>query len=118
MFSENESQMLIFKKQGEKQMENIKNGINPEDCRRKSTAAETIIIERNGTNSPWVGCINSVNYRIERGVPVEVPAAVAAVIKSGKSVRSTAARISKAYECNAYSGGVRLNGGTCSDRVF
>lgn len=84
----------------------------------KNAAAQTIIIEQNGTNSPWVGCINSVNYRIERGVPVEVPAAVAAVIKSGKSVRSTAARISKAYECNAYSGGVRLNGGTCSDRVF
>lgn len=38
--------------------------------------------------------------------------------QNGKSVRSTAARISKAYECNAYSGGVRLNGGTCSDRVF
>ena len=92
-------------------MENTKNGTKPADCRRKNAAAETIIIERNGTNSPWVGCINSVNYRIERG-------AVAAVIKSGKSVRSTAARISKAYECNAYSGGVRLNGGTCSDRVF
>lgn len=99
-------------------MENTKNGTKPADCRRKNAAAETIIIERNGTNSPWVGCINSVNYRIERGVPVEVPAAVAAVIKSGKSVRSTAARISKAYECNAYSGGVRLNSGTCSDRVF
>ena len=91
-------------------MENTKNGTKPTDCRRKNAAAETIIIEQNG--------INSVNYRIERGVPVEVPAAVAAVIKSGKSVRSTAARISKAYECNAYSGGVRLNGGTCSDRVF
>ena len=99
-------------------MENTKNGTKPADCRRQNAAAETIIIEQNGTNSPWVGCINSVNYRIERGVPFEVPAAVAAVIKSGKSVRSTAARISKAYECNAYSGGVRLNGGTCSDRVF
>ena len=86
-------------------MDNTKNGTKSADCRRKNAAAETIII-------------NSVNYRIERGVPVEVPAAVAAVIKSGKSVRSTAARISKAYECNAYSGGVRLNGGTCSDRVF
>ena len=95
-------------------MENTKNGTKPADCRRKNAAAETIIMEQN----PWVGCINSVNYRIERGVPVEVPAAVAAVIKSGKSVRSTAARISKAYECNACSGGVRLNGGTCSDRVF
>ena len=65
-------------------MENTKNGTKPADCRRKIAAAETIIIEQNGTNSPWVGCINSVNYRIERGVPVEVPAAVAAVIKSGK----------------------------------
>ena len=74
-------------------MENTKNGTKPADCRRKNAAAETIIIEQNGTNSPWVGCINSVNYRIERGVPVEVPAAVAAVIKSGKSVRSTAARL-------------------------
>ena len=59
-------------------MENTKNGTKSADCRRKNAAAETIIIEQNGTNSPWVGCINSVNYRIERGVPVEVPAAVAA----------------------------------------
>lgn len=66
-------------------MENTKNGTKPADCRRQNAAAETIIIEQNGTNSPWVGCINSVNYRIERGVPIEVPAAVAAVIKSGKS---------------------------------
>lgn len=54
-------------------MENTKNGTKSADCRRKNAAAETIIIEQNGTNSPWVGCINSVNYRIERGVPVEVP---------------------------------------------
>lgn len=66
-------------------MENTKNGTKSADCRRKNAAAETIIIEQNGTNSPWVGCINSVNYRIERGVPVEVPAAVAAVIKAAKA---------------------------------
>ena len=38
-------------------MENTKNGTNPADCRRKNAAAETIIIEQNGTNSPWVGCV-------------------------------------------------------------
>ena len=43
-------------------MENTKNGTKPADCRRKNAAAETIIIEQNGTNSPWVGCINSVKF--------------------------------------------------------
>ena len=73
-------------------MENTKNGTKPADCRRKNAAAETIIIEQNGTNSPWVGCINSVNYRIERGVPVEVPAAVAAVIKMSSRQLTKAAK--------------------------
>ena len=42
---------------------------------------ETIILERTAPNIPWEGCVNSVNYRIERGVPVEVPDFLAKLIR-------------------------------------
>lgn len=81
----------------------------------KNNKTETVIIEENGTGLPWLGCINSVNYRICRGVPVDVPAAVAEVIRNGRHVRRTSARISKAYECSAFSAGMRLNRGAAKN---
>lgn len=56
---------------------------------------EIITIENTRTNSPWEGCINSVNYRIERGVPVEVPEAIAQLIRASEQERrSSEARLS------------------------
>ncbi len=40
-----------------------------------------IIISGSRSDTPWEGCINSVNYRIERGVQVEVPETVARFIE-------------------------------------
>ena len=48
---------------------------------------EIIVIAGHGAQGPWEGCINSVNYRIERGVPVEVPCEVAAVIRNAEKER-------------------------------
>ena len=45
---------------------------------------EIITIEKRNSDSPWEGCINSVVYRIERGVPVEVPKAVAEIIRQSE----------------------------------
>ena len=47
---------------------------------------ETIVIEKTKDNRPWEGCINSVNYRIERGKPVEVPSEVAEVIRRSETI--------------------------------
>ncbi|MBQ5488542.1 MAG: hypothetical protein IIT70_06795 [Clostridia bacterium] len=47
---------------------------------------ETIVIEKTKDNRPWEGCINSVNYRIERGSPVEVPSEVAEVIRRSEAL--------------------------------
>lgn len=56
---------------------------------------EIITIKENSSNTPWEGCINSVNYRIERGVPIEVPHAVAELIRnSERERRSSEARLS------------------------
>ncbi|MBR3299762.1 MAG: hypothetical protein IKI64_11300 [Clostridia bacterium] len=48
---------------------------------------ETIIIEADPSGAPFECCINSVNYRIERGVPVKVPREVAELYRSGLSER-------------------------------
>ncbi len=48
---------------------------------------ETIIIEKNGSGAPFECCINSVNYRIERGVKVEVPHEVAELYRRGRTER-------------------------------
>lgn len=53
---------------------------------------QTIILERTRPNIPWEGCINSVNYRIERGVPVEVPAFLADFIKNSEAERKRSER--------------------------
>ncbi len=58
---------------------------------------EIITIKGMRTDAPWEGCINSVNYRIERGVPIEVPKAVAELIRSSERER----RLSEA-RLNAY----------------
>lgn len=56
---------------------------------------EIITIENTKTNAPWEGCINSVNYRIERGVPVEVPEAIAQLIRASEQERrNSEARLS------------------------
>lgn len=49
---------------------------------------EVIVIEKNGTDRPWEGCINSVNYVIERGTAVEVPCEVAAVIRRSEAEKA------------------------------
>lgn len=48
---------------------------------------ETIVIEKNGSGAPFECCINSVNYRIERGVAVEVPHEVAEVYRRSRAER-------------------------------
>ncbi len=48
---------------------------------------ETIIIEKNGSGAPFECCINSVNYRIERGVKVEVPHEVAELYRRRQTER-------------------------------
>ena len=42
---------------------------------------ERIVIPGKAGDAPWEGCINSRNYRIERGVPVEVPKELAVLIR-------------------------------------
>ncbi len=46
---------------------------------------ETVTIGGSIDDSPWEGCLNSVNYRIRRGVPVEVPRAVAELIRRSEA---------------------------------
>ena len=48
---------------------------------------ESIIIEKTGSGEPFECCVNSVNYRIERGVPVSVPAEVAEVYRRSLTER-------------------------------
>lgn len=66
-------------------MENTKNGTKPADCRRQNAAAETIIIEQNGTNSPWVGCINSVNYELNAASPLKFTPPLRLLSKAAKA---------------------------------
>lgn len=58
---------------------------------------ETIILNHTENDCPWEGCINSVNYRIERGVAVEVPAMLAEIIR-----RSEAEQIANKNRYNAF----------------
>lgn len=48
---------------------------------------ETIVIEKDESGAPFECCINSVNYRIERGVPVKVPCEVAEVYRRSRAER-------------------------------
>lgn len=45
----------------------------------------------------WEGCINSVNYRIERGVPVEVPESIASLIRASETEKRLSARRLSAF---------------------
>lgn len=45
-----------------------------------------LIIDDDGTGSPWEGGINGTFYRISRNKPVRVPANLAKLIKSNASV--------------------------------
>ena len=66
---------------------------------------ESIIIEKTGGYGAWEGCINSVNYRIERGVRVTVPSEVAELIRRSETER----RRLEALEARFATGnGVRL----------
>ena len=58
---------------------------------------ETIIIEDDGKGLPWEGCVNSVNYRIERGVKVAVPAAVAELRRTGEAEKRRSALLVARY---------------------
>ena len=53
---------------------------------------ETIVIRRTAGDRPWEGCVNSVNYRIERGVPVEVPEEVAELIRRSETLKAQSLR--------------------------
>lgn len=57
----------------------------------------TIIIDKTKPNIPWEGCFNSVIYRIERGVPVEVPDYIAEIIRNSEAERKRAERLVHAY---------------------
>lgn len=59
---------------------------------------ETIILSKTNDNRPWEGCINSVNYRIERGVPVEVPDFIAELIRHNEDEEFRSARRVSGYE--------------------
>ncbi len=85
-------------------MENKKGTV--ENAMKKAPAGtETITIPGSSTDSPWEGCLNSVNYRIRRGVPVEVPSAVAELIRRSEEEK----RRSSALLARFASGeGVRL----------
>ena len=48
-------------------------------------------------NRAWEGCINSVNYRIERGVPVEVPASIANLIRASEAEKRLSAKRLSAF---------------------
>lgn len=65
----------------------------------------TITLERTRDNLPWEGCINSVNYRIERGVPVEVPEALAELIRAGEAERMLSESRYRRFTCGS---GARL----------
>ncbi|MBO4879796.1 MAG: hypothetical protein J5544_06010 [Clostridia bacterium] len=65
--------------------------------KEKTMMAETIVIEGSRGDAPWEGCINSVNYRIERGRPVEVPKEVAELIRAGEAEKRTSARMLEKY---------------------
>lgn len=66
---------------------------------------ETIVIEKTRDNRPWEGCINSVNYRIERGRPVEVPSEVAELIRRSETLTR---RLSAAERRFTEANGARL----------
>ena len=56
---------------------------------------DTVVLTLAGSpgSRPWEGCINSVNYRAPRGVPVELPRAVAEhVMKTEAEAREAARR--------------------------
>lgn len=66
---------------------------------------ESIIIEKTGSSGVWEGCIDSVNYRIERGVRVTVPKELAELIRRSEVER----RRREALEARFCSGnGARL----------
>ncbi|MBR5948431.1 MAG: hypothetical protein IKZ82_07285 [Clostridia bacterium] len=58
---------------------------------------ETIIIEKNGSGAPLECCVNSVNYRIERGVKVEVPHEVAEVLRRSRAERQKSEKLLAAF---------------------
>lgn len=60
---------------------------------------ETIVIEKNGSGAPFECCINSVNYRIERGVKVEVPREVAEVCRLSRIERLKSESRLAAFSC-------------------
>lgn len=62
---------------------------------------ETIILRKTDDNRPWEGCVNSVNYRIERGVPVEVPCFIAELIRHSENERFLSDKRLRCYECAA-----------------
>lgn len=66
-------------------MENTKNGTKPADCRRKKRGSETIIIEQNGTNSPWVGCINSRTTELNAASLLKFPPPLRLLSKAAKA---------------------------------
>ena len=46
---------------------------------------------------PWEGCINSVVYRVPRGVPVELPEFIAEHIRRTEAEREQAERRAEQY---------------------
>lgn len=66
---------------------------------------EMIVIPRTGSGEPWEGCINSVNYRIERGVQVEVPEEVARLVRRSEQEKRASAALTERF---TRADGVRL----------
>lgn len=58
---------------------------------------EIIVIEKTQSNRPFECCINSVNYRIERGVPVSVPREVAEMYRTNRIERLKSANRLEAF---------------------
>lgn len=66
----------------------------------KTECLTETVLEGKPSDRPWEGCINSVVYRVPRGVPVSIPRFLAEHIEKTEAERAraekTASRISAA----------------------
>ena len=57
----------------------------------------TAIIPGSPADRPWEGCVNSITYRVPRGVPVELPEFLAEHIKRTEAERREAEENAEKY---------------------
>ena len=59
------------------------------------------VVEGKPSDRPWEGCINSVVYRVPRGVKVKLPRFLAEHIARSGSEREAAERLAQRYAAHA-----------------